>query len=157
MNLLVTPVVAAVVGFGVWFIQSRIDAMRRAREALRDERRKAYADILDPFIRLFAGINNEQETRKAIKHVASFEYKRAAFEFALVGADDVVKSFNNLMQKLYRADAEGSNISPRDFLFLWGVFLLEIRRSLGDEKTKLTPIDMLSSQIKDIDALVGKK
>jgi hypothetical protein len=149
-----TPVVAAVVGVAVWFIQSRIETLRRAEEALRDERRRAYADVLDPCTRLFAGLKGEKDTQKAMQLVASYDYKRAAFEFAFIGSDDVVRAFNNLMRRVYRAGVESSSLAPRELLLLWGTLLLEIRRSLGDSKTTLEPVDMLRSQIRDIDSLV---
>ena len=86
--------------------------------------------------------------------VASYDYKRAAFEFALIGSDDVVRAFNNLMQRVYRAGVDSSSLAPRELLLPWGTLLLEIRRSLGDSKTTLEPVDMLRSHIRDIDSLV---
>jgi len=34
---------------------------------------------------------------------------------------------------------------------LWGALLIEIRKSLGNKKTKLKEVDMLRGMIKDID------
>jgi putative addiction module component (TIGR02574 family) len=39
-----------------------------------------------------------------LEKILSFEYKRTDFEFSLIGADEVVKSFNNLMQYAYSFD-----------------------------------------------------
>ena len=36
---------------------------------------------------------------------------------------------------------------------IWGGLLLEIRRSLGNKKTKLDEFDMLRAMIEDIDSL----
>ena len=58
IDFLVTPLVGALVGFGVWYFQSRFEALRRERERLHDDRRKVYTDVLEPFVRIFAGIKN---------------------------------------------------------------------------------------------------
>ncbi len=155
IDFIVTPLVAALVGFGVWYVQSRLEALRREQERLHDDRRKVYADVLEPFIRLFAGIKNPKENQKALRHLLSVEYRRTAFEFSLIGADDVVRSFNDLMQYVYSFDAEADEKpNPSELMRLWGAFLLEIRRNVGNPKTKLTPADMLRSQIKDIDKII---
>ena len=155
IDFLVTPLFGALVGFGVWYFQSRLEALRREQERLHDDRRKVYSDVLEPFVRIFAGIKNPKENQKALQHMLSVEYKRTAFDFSLIGADDVVRSFNDLMQYVYSFDAEADEKpDPSELLRLWGAFLLEIRRSVGNPKTKLTPADMLRSQIKDIDKII---
>jgi hypothetical protein len=152
LDILIAPLVGAIVGFGVWYLQSRLEAIRREQERLHDDRRKVYADVLEPFVRIFAGIRNPKENQAALQHMLSVEYKRTAFEFSLIGADDVVKSFNDLMQYVYRLEVEAEEKrNPRELLRLWGVFLLEIRRNVGSPKTRLTATEMLRSQIKDID------
>jgi len=159
IELLITPIVGAIIGFGVWYFQSRIDVLRREQEKLNDDRRKVYAEILEPFVRVFAGIKNPKENKKALQQMLSFEYKNTSFQFSLIGADDVVKSFNNLMQYVYSLESpEEKNIEgtadPSKLMRLWGEFLLEIRRNVGNPKTKLTPADMLRSQIKGIDKII---
>jgi hypothetical protein len=85
----------------------------------------------------------------------SVQYKRTAFEFSLIGADDVVRSFNELMQYVYSFDTEADEKPDSGQLMRrWGAFLLEIRRNVGNPKTKLSPADMLRSQIKDIDKII---
>ena len=155
IDFLVTPLVGALVGFGVWYFQSSLEALRREQERLHDDRRKVYTDVLEPFVRIFAGIKNPKENQKALQHMLSLEYKRTAFEFSLIGADDVVRSFNDLMQYVYSFDAEaGEKPDVSKLMRLWGAFLLEIRRNVGNPKTKLAPADMLRSQIKDIDKII---
>ena len=155
MDFLATPLIGALVGFGVWYFQSRLEALRREQERLHDDRRKVYADVLEPFVRIFVGIKNPKENQKALEHMLSLEYKRTAFQFSLIGADDVVRSFNDLMQYVYSFDPDArEKLDPSELMRRWGVFLLEIRRNVGDPKTKLTPADMLRSQITDIDKIM---
>ena len=82
----------------------------------------------------------------------AFSYKKTAFEFNMVGSDAVVRAFNNLMQFFYRADEQGpENIDPKEMIKHWGQFLIEVRKSLGNPKTKLTAVDMFRSLIKDVE------
>jgi len=151
-QLVITPIIAAAVGLAVWFVQSRIERIHRAEERLRDERRKIYLTILEPFIRTFTGIKKPEEAIKAQKQIISFDYKRTALEFNLIGSDNVVYSFNNLMQYVYSADS-AKDIDTKIMMTLWSELLLEIRRSVGEPRTKLKPVDMLKAQITDIDKI----
>ena len=153
LGLLVTPVVGAVVGFGVWFLQNRIDRLRKAREDLHNDRRQVYADVLDPYIRLFAAAGDPAVQRKATAQITSYEYKKVAFEFSLIGSDRVVKAFNEMLQLFYAAEEQGEPPDAGSMLHYWGSFLLEIRRDVGDPKTKLEGRDMLRAMIKGVDKL----
>lgn len=153
-ELVAVPIFGALVGVAVWYFQSRIQAIDKAKENLNAERRKAYSDVLEPFIRVFAGIKNPAEQKKALKQIQSFEYKRAAFEFSLIGADGVIKSFNDLMVHIYSTEEENLP-DPSGLLKLWGALLLEIRKNVGNPNTKLAPVDMLKSQIKGIDEILN--
>ncbi len=150
-SVLFTPVVAAMIGFGVWWIQSRIDQLQRAHERLHDERRKVYADILEPYVLLFAQSTDQAAQQKALQIITSVEYKRQAFEFSLIGSDDVVGAFNDMMQLFYKAEASGEKLEGAEILDHWGRFLLAIRKSIGNPKTNLTGRDMLRGLLKGID------
>ncbi len=155
INILIAPLAAAVVGFVVWYFQSRLEALRRERERLHDDRRKVYTDILEPFVLIFAGIKDPAENAKALKLMLSPKYKKAAFEFGFVGSDEVVKAFNALMQYVYQSSDDKHEADPRVLMQLYGELMLCIRRNVGDKGTKLTPADMLASQIKDIERFLA--
>ena len=153
MNLLeiiiTTTVAAPLGGFIVWFFQSRIEATRREREKLQDAQRKIYTDILSPYIRIFT--SGQDQGVKALSQITSFEYRKVVFELNLMGSDDVVKAMNELMQYIYKTTQANTQLVPKDLFGRWGELLLAIRRDLGNKNTNLKPIDMLKSQIKDID------
>ena len=91
-----------------------------------------------------------------MQQALSHEYKRTSFQLSLIGGDDVVRSFNDFMQYLYSMGMETQQqLDPVKWMNLWGVFLLQIRKNVGNPDTKLTPTDMLRSQIKDIDKIIG--
>ena len=138
-------------GVIAWFIKSNIEEFRAIEEKLRKERRNIYVQILDPHIRLFADIK-VKGPGEAIKSITSYNYKKTAFELNLFGSDEVVRAYNNLMKHAYKAETTG-NQDPKEMMRLWGKLLLEIRKSLGNKKTKLDEFDMLRAMVKDIDKL----
>jgi len=135
-------------GIITWFIKSRIEELRAIEEKLREERRNIYAQILDPYIRLFADIKGKGPD-EALKRITSYDYRKTAFDLNLFGSDEVIRAFNNLMKHTYEAEATG-NQDPEEMMRLWGKLLLEIRKSLGNKKTKLNEFDMLRAMIKDM-------
>lgn len=133
-------------------IQNRIQKLRSIEEKLREERREVYAELLMPFIQIFT---TPKEPEKVMEHVKSLEYKKISFELTLLGSDEVIRAYGNLMHHIYHHSsgngASQQNVS--ELMKLWGKLLLEIRKSLGNDKTKLTEKDMLRHIITDIDRL----
>lgn len=151
LEIAVTPLLMALGGLIVWFVKSKIEELRAIEEKLRLERRKIYGDLLDPYIHLYADLKGEG-SKKALKKIMSYDYRKTAFNLSLVGSDEVVRAYNNLMQHTYAAEKKGEQ-DPNTMMRLWGKLLLEIRKSLGNKKTNLDGIDMLRWLIKDIDEL----
>ena len=76
----------------------------------------------------------------------SLKYRSLGFRLSLVGSDAVVKSYNNLMQHFYQHGSQSGSagqVDVKEVMSLLGQFLLEIRRSMGNEATKLDSWDML--------------
>jgi hypothetical protein len=138
-------------GIITWFMKSKIEELHATEEKLRKERRNIYAQILDPYIRLFADIKGKGPD-EALKRITSYNYKKTAFDLNLFGSDKVVLAFNSLMIHAYKAEATG-NKDQKGMMRLWGKFLLEIRKNLGNKNTKLNEFDMLRAMVKDIDKL----
>ncbi|WP_133957310.1 hypothetical protein [Aminivibrio pyruvatiphilus] len=134
-----------------WFLKSRIEELRAIEEKLREERRKIYGQILDPFIRLLSDLKG-QGSSNALKQISSYEYRKTAFDLNLFGSDDVVQAYNNLWKYTYEAEKTDCK-DPKEMMSLLGNLLLEIRKSLGNKNTMLTEIDMIRWMIKDIDNL----
>jgi len=141
-------------GVIAWFIKSNIEEFRAIEEKLRKERRNIYVQILDPYIRLFADIKVKGPD-EALKRITSYDYRKTAFELNLFGSDEVVRAYNNLMKHAYEVETTGIQ-DPKEMMRLWGKLLLEIRKSLGNKKTKLDEFDMLRAMVKDIDKLEHK-
>lgn len=152
-EFVIAPVLVASGGLVVWFVQSRVEQVRALERTLQEERRKVYADILDPYIRLFANLKDSQAQVDAAQLMLTYEYRKTAFDLNLVGADDVVKAYNAMMQYVYNPGPSGP--SPKEMMRLWGALILEIRKSLGNPSKDLDEWDMLRGMITDIESLTG--
>ena len=157
-EIVLSVLLVAVGGGGIFnlIIKSRLDELRAIEERLSAERRKIYAEILAPYVKLFAGISRGDAVANEVgKEITSDEYRKAIFELGLLGSDDVVRAYNDLMQyffKLGTTEKQDMRVTAR----LWGKLRLEIRRSLGNKKTKLNEFDMLRGEITDIDKFLDK-
>lgn len=157
-----TPVLLPLAGllfaaFG-YVIRYSLDSLQRAQERLAPERRRLYADLLEPYIKVFAGIKQGGNTSEVEKLITSEAYRRTASEVVLIGSDEVVNCYSDLMQFTY----ESSRNKPIDhssrgyeMLRLYGLLLLAIRKSLGGGSTGLGEWDMLRHMINDLDELVA--
>lgn len=151
LQILGAPLLMVLGGIITWFIKSKIEELRAIEEKLREERRGIYAKILNPYIRILADMKGKGPDQ-ALKEITSYDYRKTAFDLNLFGSDEVVRAYNNLMKHTYEAE-DTVNRDSKEMMLLWGKLLLEIRKSLGNKKTKLDEIDMLKGMIKDIEKL----
>ena len=82
---LIQLVVGSAVALFGWYLRSAVESIRRERERLQGDRRTIYVQILDPFIRMFVGINDPKEQQKALSQIASVDYRRAFYELNFMG------------------------------------------------------------------------
>lgn len=130
-------------------IQERITKLRSIEEKLREDRRKVYIDLMSPFIQMFTKGPDQQQ--KALNELLSPEYRKTSFELTLLGSDEVVKAYGNLMQ--YSFQLEKQEIDKNMLIKLYATLMLNIRKDLGNKDTQLNEKDMLAYLIKDIDKL----
>ena len=145
-----------------WKFRQSIERKIKLEEKLRDDRIEIYNQILEPFIILLTSDaawvsdpkNKNKDKQKAVmSKMLSLEYRKVSFNLSLIGADPVVISFNNLMQYCYNLPKDNPTNSSGDnkqIMSLLGAFLLEIRKSMGNESTKIDNWGMLEWFITDI-------
>lgn len=150
-----TPILVLLLSAIGWRIRTRLERRMELEDKLREDRIEAYNKILEPFIILLISDQawkadpknrNKNKDRIATQKMLSLEYKEQAFKLSLVGSDEVVKSYNNLMQYFFSIgnnESELENVDPKIMMSLLGDFLLEIRKSMGNKVTKLDNWDML--------------
>ena len=146
-----TPVLVLILtGIG-WKVRRSIDRQLELEDKLREKRIETYNFILEPFIIMLmtdaAWHSNKENKGKdkndiALTKLLSLEYRRQGFRLSLVGTDEVVRSYNNLLQFFY-LNTDPSENNLKQMMSLLGHFLLSIRKSMGNESSKLSNLEML--------------
>ena len=180
IGAIATPLLLLVLSGLGWYLKGRLEASwqsdadfrrrsEKLEESMRDDRLQVYNDILEPFIIILAKedmVSLKGDKRKiskqeaAEKLIQSVSYRQAGFKLSLFANDDVVRAYNNLMQASYKMNqslgigtkqsSDGQNLG---MVTAFGDFLLEIRRSVGNEKTLMTNLEMLTWMINDLDTV----
>ena len=178
IGTIATPILLiAISGIG-WYFKSRIESSwkteselrsraAKLEETIRGDRLQIYENILEPFIILFMkedalSVNRAQrgktKEQRVLEIMQSVEYRQAAFKLSLFANDDVVRAYNSLMQFSYKMGSDSDSREEQgaigqQLLAFFGDFLLEIRKSVGNETSSLSNIDMLKWMITDIEKL----
>jgi len=156
-----TPILVLLLTAVGWKYRQSMERKIKIEEKLRDDRIEIYNKILEPFVILLMSdaawaSNPKNKSRDkntiATSQMLSLEYRQVSFKLSLLGSDEVVTSFNNLFQYFYNHAEEAqahSKTNLKEMMVLLGTFLLEIRKSMGNESTKLDNWAMLEWFITD--------
>ncbi len=151
-----TPVLVIFFSAVGWSIKSSLERQADLENKLRDDRIEIYNQILEPFILLLMSDaawekdkknknKNKNKNDLATSTMLSLDYRKSAFKLSLMGSDDVVLSYNNLMQyfsNLEESQSKDSDVALQKMIVLLGTFLLGIRKSMGNETSELDCWDM---------------
>lgn len=150
-NIYKTDLITIIIigGISSWitlFLKSKIENLREMERRLNDKRWQIYIKVLEPYFILFSDIKGKG-VNNAIEKINTSKYRQSTFELNIFGSDEVVRANNEMYQFLYK----NRDLSKKNtVVILFGKLLLEIRKSIGNKKTKLDEIEMLESMIKDI-------
>ena len=156
-----TPLLVLVLTGAGWKFRKSIDRRLALEDKLREDRINTYNIILEPFTILLmtqAAWEHEKQNKNkskddiAVGKLLSLDYRKAAFKLSLIANDDVVLTYNELMQFFYSQGDQPvtSDEKLKTMLGLLGKFLLEIRKSMGNEATKLDYWQMLEWFMTDV-------
>ena len=147
--LLGTGVIGTVIGI---VVENRIKSTNSLEERLREDRSRTYFKLMIPFVKLF---NKETNKEDAVAYLLSEEYRKTSFEAILIGSDDVVKAYGDLMQETFNPGRvqkiKDEKKKPTETIVLLGDLFLQLRKDLEHKDTKLTRKDMLRHMLTDID------
>lgn len=154
LGSIATPMLVLVLTAIGWNLRRRVERQLELEDKLREDRITTYNHILEPFIILLmsdAAWQHDKQNRGKVKSeiatgkMLSLEYRKIAFKLSLIGSDAVVLAYNDLFQHFY--SQSGTSIASEEnvkiMMGLLGRFLLEIRRSMGNEATRLNQWQML--------------
>ena len=155
-----TPILVLILTAIGWKLRQSIERERALEDKLREDRINTYNLILEPFIILFMTDaawamdktnKGKDKSEIATGKMLSLEYRKYAFKLSLVGTDSVVIAYNELMQFFYNQEeiTAPTDDKLKKMMHLLGTFLLEIRRSMGNESTHLSNWQMLEWFMKD--------
>lgn len=150
-----TPILVLLLTGVGWSIRNKQERIFKLEERLQEDRIATYNEILEPFILLLLSEaawksdprnKNKDKNEIATQKMLSLEYRKQGFKMSLLGSDQVVKAYNDIMHYFFSRDENSTEISEKDLkdmMILLGVFLLEIRKSMGNQSSKLDSWDML--------------
>lgn len=156
-----TPVLVIILTGVGWRFRKAIDRRLELEDKLREDRIEIYNVILEPFTLLLMSKaawehdkknKNKNKDEIAVTTLLSLEYRKVASKLSLVADDDVVLAYNDLMQFFFNQGEESnpSNENLKLMLEYLGKFLLKIRKSMGNESTKLDHWQMLEWFMTDV-------
>ena len=145
-NIYKTDLITIIIigGISSWitlFLKSKIENLREMERRLNDKRWQIYIKVLEPYFILFSDIKGKG-VDNAIEKINTSKYRQSTFELNIFGSDEVVRANNKMYQFLYK----NRDLSKKNtVVILFGKLILEIRKSIGNKKTKLDEIEMLES------------
>lgn len=151
ITALAAPLLVFIGGLVSWFLKNRKEELKAIEERALEKRIETYNKILNPFITLFAAKDDQKLKDKALNEIISVEYRKAGFNLITFGSDEMVNSYNNMMQGFYKNE---SNVNPNETMRKFANFLLSVRKDVYNKETKLKEWDMLKFMITDIDEII---
>ena len=146
------PLLVFIGGLISWLLKNRREELKAIEERALERRIETYNKILNPFIILLSGkiIKNDSKIKqKALDEILSIDYRKAGFNLITFGSDDMVTSYNKMMQGFYNSENEDTKNTLKNF----ANFVLSIRKDVYNKNTKLKDWDMLEFMITDIEDL----
>ena len=123
IGAITTPILVLGLTAMGWKIRHGLERRFDLDAKLREDRITAYNEILEPFIILLMSDpawkadpknKGKDKNQLAMQTMLSLAYRRHAFKLSLVGADSVVKAYNNLMQHVFhRGDGDAADGTAR--------------------------------------------
>lgn len=146
-----SPILLGIGGLISWLLKTRKEELQAIEERALEKRIATYNQILHPLIVLLTNNVDQKIKDKSVAEIGSIEYRKAAFNLITFGSDQMVKSYNAMMQSFYKGEAE---TNPKATLEKFSNFILSIRKDVNNKNTKLNNWDMLKFMITDIDKYI---
>ena len=150
-----TPVLMLVLTAIGWNVRTRLQRRHDLEDKLREDRISIYNGILEPFIIMLTSDaawrsdpanKNKDKYAIATTKMLSFQYRKTGFRMSLIGSDAVIRAYNELMQYFFQRQGQSAppaEAEVKNMMSMLGTLLLEIRRSMGNEATKVDNWEML--------------
>ena len=162
ISSIVTPLMLLILSYLFSKISKTQESIQNLQEKLHADRIAIYNAILEPYIIIATPEHILKKQKKyqslnkssgeiAAEIVATTEYKQYEFKLFMIGSDSVVKAYNSLKKYFYSGKLDGTLDTTKEVLTLAAKLVLEIRKSAGNENTKLSHLDAIWWFVKDAD------
>lgn len=148
ISTLIAPILVIIGGLITWFFKSKKEELQAIEERALEKRIETYNELLHPLIVMFSNKTNQKIKDKAIAQIGSVEYRKASFNLITFGSDEMVNTYNEMMQSFYKNESEND---PKKTMKKFAGFLLSVRKDVYNKNTKLKDWDMLKFMITDIE------
>lgn len=147
------PILLTFGGIITWLLKSKREDVLLSEERTREFKIKTYEALLEPFVTVFTFTLKDYQKQKGINKLLTLEYRKAAFNLMTFGSDEVVQSYNKIMQTFYNLDANelGDQEYAEIMLAVFSEFLLNIRKDLYTRKTNLKRSELVEFMLNDIE------
>jgi hypothetical protein len=142
-----------------WVLKTKRDELQEIEKRLAERRTEAYLKALEPYYEMLSyktgGKSDPAKgVERAIAVIQRADYWKSYFDLCLYAPDAVVKSFNNLFSYFYSLSRTGEMPEQAEkqslrSLGLYSEVMLEIRKALGNPRSKLAAVEMIRGYIKD--------
>ena len=147
IRLTITLIASVAIPIVIFIVGNRITGLRQLEEKLRNDRIEIYDKILEPFFLIFSteaiiqgSLKSKKEKPKtgvelATEKLLNLDYQAYSFKLSLIGSDEVLRAYNNLMQAYFHLSEsieENANVGEGLIMYM-AVLLLEVRKNLGNE------------------------
>lgn len=148
------PLIVAITGLVTWALKAKKEALTIQENNARSFKIETYNTLLEPIIGVLTFSIPEVEQQNEAKKMLSIEYRKAAFNLITFGSDEVVRSYNKLMQAFITHDSP-QEVDQREFgiamIQLLTKLMLEIRKDLYSKNTKLKLSETVEFMFNDLD------
>lgn len=145
------PILVFIGGLISWLLKTRKEELQAVEQRALERRIETYNKIMNPLIIMLSNKTDEKTKNKALDEIISVDYRRAGFNLVTFGSDEMVNSYNNMMQSFYKGEATDN---PKLVMRKFASFILNVRKDLYNKNTKLKEWDMLKFMITDIEKLI---
>jgi hypothetical protein len=163
IGAITTPFLLIVVSAILANVSKKQEKVYELQAKLQDDRLRIYNSLLEPFIIAAtpeALLSNDKRFKgmspgdAAGKILSTTEYKQLEFKLLLIGSDSVIKAYSEIKKYFFSGKFDGTQEATAHIIKLEGNWIVEIRKSVGNEDTKVTYRDTAWYFVKDAEKII---
>jgi len=135
---ILSVVISAIVAVAGYIIARQTEKLRTMREQLSEKKYNAYADAVKMFYTVLKDVHKHKPTNNEVMKSKMIDMKR---DILMYGSDKVFQAFNTWLLLSNKESNNGNNNKEQLVAVL--DFILEMRKDMCNNNTKLTTHDIL--------------